>query len=173
MRPYEFADLLKQWVTAAQHPGIAGVRTCADVGRWEQPCGIRVDLTDGWAFLLQVVRGAPPGGDHDGYTAPPTGQDVYAAARAASDTETGKVRALKGGRPQARVGVLLSVVEAAVAGAGHEEVRTVVVSARPGGVPVLRVTTTDGAVLYGLPVGWFAPGSTVLMHPAHTIPADW
>ncbi len=172
MRPPRFADLLKHTVTAVAHPGVVRVRTCADIGRHEQPCGVRVDLTDGWALLVQVVRGAPPGGDSPDDGSWDDGVD-YRAARVEADGEAATVTPLrKGGRPQARVGALLDLILGAVAGADPTIV-SAEVSARPGAQPVLRVTCADGATLFGLPVGWFAPGSTELMHPAHQIPADW
>ncbi len=176
MRPVLFVGLLKQWLLNAGHPGIVDVRTCAEVGRWEQPIGVRVTLTDGWGLVVQVVRSSPAGGDQHSSDLPPgpwSGDPVYQQARTAADADTATVAKVRGGKPRASVGQVLTVVLAAVTGAAHPDITAAEVSAKNGGQPVLRVTCADGSTLYGLPAGWLAPGSAEFMHPAHAIPADW
>lgn len=169
LRPATFAHLLQQWLTDALHPGINRVRTCAAIGWVEQPCGVHIATADGWALLLQVVRTSPAGGDQ------PAGEDevwsepAYRAARVVFDAEAHRP-GVKPTKPRASVSALLDVVVTAVWAGGYPE------AAVCGGVdgrPVLAVTTTDGATLFGLPAGWFAPGAVALQHPAHQIPADW
>jgi hypothetical protein len=167
MRPKPFADLLKQWVADAGHPGVAEVRTCAEVGRHEQPMGVQITLTDGWAFVLQLVRTSPDGGDRQGEGLDGLGWDreAYQSARVAADEAAAGVKPpARVGRPQAKTSDLLSLVLDAVKRADHPAVSA---------VEVARVSCADGSTIFGLPVGFIPPGAASFGHPAHEIPKEY
>jgi hypothetical protein len=174
MRPKPFADLLKQWLLTAGHPGVVDVRTCAEIGRHEQPMGVQVTLSDGWAFVLQVVRTAPDGGDRAGEDVSVFGwdRDAYREAREATDRAARSVKPpARGAKPQAKVTNLLTLALDAVKRAGHPEVVAVEVSTRADRRrDVLRVSCVDGSTIYGLPAGFIPPGGADFTRPAHDIP---
>lgn len=172
MRPYPFADLLKQWLADAGHPHVAQVQTCTEIGRHEQPAGVRVRFDDGWAFLLQVVRTSPDVGEAKGEMPPTPDLDGYRAARSADEAAARQVKPpARGGRPLVKAGAFLPVVLEAIKRADHPGVVSVEVSSRTGR-DTLRVSCTDRSTVYVLPVGFFPPGSTDLAHPAHQVPEE-
>lgn len=177
MRPQPFVDLLKQWLTSHDHPGIGEVHTCADVGRWEHPVGVRVTLSDGWALLVGFVRSSPPGGDTDRPDLPQGswGDDPgYRAARKQADAAAAAVKAAaRGGRPQAKVNDVLAILLDVVKRADHAGVASAEVVSRGGRRPVLLVECADGSTLYGSAVGWLPPGGVDFAHPAYEIPDGW
>lgn len=178
MRPQTFVDLLKQWLVDANSPGITAVHTCPEIGRWEQPSGLRITCDDGWALLVGMVRASPPGGDP---TPPSKGFDPgrledredYKRARAAADAAAAKVPRSSASKPQARVNALLGVVVDVVKRADHAGVTGVEYSSQGGRPPALRVSCVDGSTVFGLPVGWFAPGATRFSHDEYKIPEGW
>lgn len=172
MRPYPFADLLKGWLSDAGHPHVAQVQTCAEIGRHEQPAGVRVRFDDGWALLLQVVRTSPDVGEPVGEVPPTPDLDGYREARAADEAAARQVRpSRRGGRPQVTAGAFLPVVLEAIKRADHAGVVSVEVSSRTGR-DTLRVSCADRSTIYVLPVGFMAPGETGLAHPAHDVPKE-
>lgn len=176
MRPQPFVDLLKQWLTAAEHPGITAVHTCAEIGRWEHPVGARITCNDGWALLLSFVRTSPPGGDTDQperFSGPWEERADYRQARAAADAAAAKVAKGSSTKPQAGTNALLGVIVDVVKRADHAGISDVEVSARDGRLPTVRVACTDGSMLFGQAVGWFAPGAVRFGHDAHKIPEGW
>jgi hypothetical protein len=179
MYPHQFADQLRSWLASADHPGISQVRTCAQVGRWEQPVGVVIDLADGWRFLLQIVGTSPDGGDtaRDPDDMPPPrfdgdwqGRFDYQQARAAFETEVAAWTGPRSKKPQAGVTSLLAVAVEAVKRADHPKVATVEI---PDGKLVLKIVFTDGSAVHGLPAGYLTPGTPDLAHKAHDIPKEW
>lgn len=183
MYPTQFAEYLRDWLTDSGHPGIDQVRTCADLGRWEQPVGVAATLTDGWTLILQCVGTYPPGGaagdDPDSpRPAPFAGswedRDDYKTARAAFAEAAVAYDGPVSRRPQASVTALLAAVLDIVKRADHPKLAHVEVSrTRPDTPDVLRVTCTDKSMIYGLAAGYIAPGNTDLAHKAHEIPKEW
>lgn len=179
MYPYHMADLLKQWLTAAEHPGITQVRTCAEIGRWEQPVGVALTLSDGWIFLLQCV-GAPPEERNrvrDPNYPPPDLPEVmwdempdYKAARKVFEREQAAYAGQRSRRPQASPQALIREALRVVEVAGHEHVATTEVREKTGS---LKVVFADGSTVYGLAAGYIAPGGVELAHKAHEVPAEW
>lgn len=179
MYPGPFADLTKTWLLDADHPGIATVQTCAEVGRWENPVGVKVTLPDGWGIVVQMLGAAPNAGRTKGPEPEPfpgTWQEHYRAARAAADTAAKTVRpAARGARPSMGgrdlLGVVLDVAKRAdhpdVVEAGWTEARTP--AARPG----LRVMFADRATVFCIIPGFVQPGATDFAHPNHQPPEEW
>ncbi len=176
MFPHQYAGLLKGWLAAAEHPGITQVRTCAEIGRHEQPVGVALTLSDGWTFILQCVGTAPDGGNTNRdprYPAPnlPDGSwenmPAYQVARKVFERQQGAYSGLKSRQPQATPGALLRLALKVTEAAEHEHV------AITEKVDNLKVVFADGSTVYGLAAGYIAPGETKLAHPAHDVPADW
>lgn len=179
MYPHHVADLLKQWLTAAEHPGIVRVRTCAEIGRCEQPVGVALTLSDGWTFLLQCVGTAPDGGDanRDPNFPPPDLPEgmwdelpAYLAARKRFEQEQGAYAGPKSRRPQAPSEALIRQALKVSEAAEHEHIASVEIREKTGS---LKVVFADGSAVFGLAAGYIAPGAVDLAHPAHVIPADW
>ncbi len=180
MYPHQMAEHLRDWLSSADHPGIAQVRTCLQVGRWEQPVGVLLDLSDGWRFLLQCVGSSPtPGGDaaRDPDDMPPArldgdwqGRFDYQQHRKAFEAEVAAWSGPRSKKPQATVTSLLAVAVEAVKRADHVKVQSVEI---PDGRLDLKVAFTDGSVVYGLPAGYLAPGAADLAHKAHEVPKEW
>lgn len=179
MFAYQFADLLKGWLAAADHPGITHARTCADIGRWEQPVGVALTLSDGWIFILQCVGTAPDGGNTNRdpqYPAPdlPEGawedNPTYRAARKVFEQQQAAYSGPKPRQPQATPAALIREALKVTEGAGHEHIAAVEIREKTG---ALKVAFADGSTVFGLTAGYIAPGGTKLAHPAHDIPADW
>ncbi len=167
---HHFADLLAGWLNESGHPGITRARTCADIGRHEQPVGVAVTLSDGWLWLLQCVGAAPfPGGDQQRSgesTAPErfvgtwADRADYRQARQAFEVEQGAYDGPRTRTAQASHTALVDVVADVVRRAGHPEVESVEV---PSGRLVLRVGFVDGSKVFGYPVGFIGPGMTELV----------
>lgn len=179
MYPRHVADLLKQWLTAAEHPGITRVRTLAEVGWHEQPVGVLLDLSDGWRFVLQCVGTAPDGGNANRdpkYPVPevPAGtweeDPAYQEARRKFEAEVRGHAGPKSRRPQAPPRALMTVALAATEKADHDGIASVTIR---DDQPTLRITCTDGSMVFALAAGYLAPGETKMAHPAHAVPADW
>lgn len=179
MYPHHMADLLKQWLTAAEHPGIVRVRTCAEIGRCEQPVGVALTLSDGWTFLLQCVGAAPNGGNANrdpNYPPPDLPEDMwdtfpdYLTARKVFEREQDAHAGPKSRRPQAPPEALTRVALRVIEAADHEHITSVEIREKTGS---LKVVCADGSAVFGLAAGYIAPGAVDLAHPAHVIPADW
>lgn len=179
MYPYQLAGLIKQWLTTAEHPGITRVRTCAEIGRHEQPVGVALTLSDGWIFLMQCVGAAPDGGNTNrdpSYPPPDLPEEMwdempaYLAARKAFEQEQAAYVGPKSRHPQASPEALIREALKVTEKAEHEHVTAVEVREKTG---ALKVVFADGSTVYGLAAGYIAPGETKLAHPAHDIPADW
>lgn len=177
MYVHRFVDLLKQWITDVDHPGVTQVRTCLDVGRWEQPVGVMLDLSDGWRFLLQANGTSPDGGDAARDDEPPArfagdwqGRYDYQQNRKAFEAEVQTWDGGRSKRPQATVGSLLAVVVEAIKRADHPKVASVDI---PDGRLVVKVTFTDTSAVYGLPVGYLPPGAADFGHKVYEIPKEW
>ena len=178
MYPHNFTEQAKQWLTAADHPGITKIRTCAEAGWWEHPVGLVLDLSDGWRFILQCIGTAPtPSGDadRDPDDTPPArfdgewnDRDDYRQARRRFEVESWA--GTKTRRPQATVESLLAVVVEAAKRADHPKVVSVEI---PDDRPVIKVTFTDGSAVYGLPVGYLTPGAAELAHKPQDVPEGW
>lgn len=183
MYPDRFAEHLKGWLVEAHHPGVVAVHTCAEVGRWEQPVGVMLTLSDGWRFLLQVVGAYPQGGaanERSDVARPERfdgawqDRDDYRQARRAFEQEAGTYNGPKSRRPQAGVAVLLDHIGDVIKRADHPELATVEVDPSAGGDrQILRILCDDKSAIHGLPAGYLAPGATDLAHPAHQIPKEW
>ncbi len=50
MFAHQYADLLKGWLAAAHHPGIAQVRTCAEIQELADMYSHRPGYDPAWAF---------------------------------------------------------------------------------------------------------------------------
>lgn len=179
MFPHHVAEELKKWLVNANHAGITQVRTCEEVGRWEQPVGVMLDLSDGWRFVLQCVGTAPDGGDVNrdpNYSPPdlPAGMwdemPIYRANRKKFEAEMAGYDGPKSRRPQAPPRALMTVALDLIKDAGHDGIASADIR---DGRPTIRVTCADGAKVYCLAAGYLAPGEAKLAHPAHDIPADW
>jgi hypothetical protein len=166
---HHFASCLAGWLGDSAHPGIARARTCADIGRHEQPVGVAVTLSDGWLWILQTVGTAPGGGDvnRSGESTRPEPFDGewadradYREARKAFEREQEAYDGPKTRLPQASVAALMGVALETVKRAGHPEVTSVEV---PDGRLVLVVGFTDGSKAYGYPAGFIGPGATEMM----------
>jgi hypothetical protein len=177
--PHHMADLLKQWLSAADHPGMTQVRTCAEIGLWEQPVGVALTLSDGWIFLLQCVGAAPNGGNvnRDPNYPPPDlpaemwdEMPAYKAARKVFEREQAAHAGPKSRRPQASPQALLREALRVAEAAGHEHIASVEIAEKTGS---LKVVCMDGSTVYGLAAGYIAPGASELAHKAHEIPAEW
>lgn len=182
MRPGPFADLLKGWLTDVQYPHVARVQTCAEVGRWEQPCGIQVTLDDGWAALIQVVRASPPGGDGDvpvqpEHRVPWRDRDDYRRARTVSDAEAAQVPTPQRGLgPWMRASEVLGALLHAVEHADYPDVvdAEIAETARyASNWMSLRVSCADGSTLYAFCVGFLPPGVTTLSHAPREMPKEY
>ncbi len=167
MYPHQLAEHLAVWLGDAQHPGIAQVRTCADIGRWEQPVGVAVTLTDGWTWILQCVGGSPPGGDinrspssvnPDLPEGPWEDMPAYQQARRAFEAEQAAYRGPKTRTPQASVGSLLALSADVVRRYEHLGITSVETPDRP----VILIGFEDGAMVYARHAGFIPPGSTDL-----------
>jgi hypothetical protein len=167
MYPTQFAEHLAVWLSDAQHPGVVQVRTCADIGRWEQPVGVAVTLSDGWLWVLQCLGGSPAGGDvkrSPSSVRPdlPEGSwedmPVYQQARRAFDAEQAAYSGPKTRLPQASVASLFALAAEVVRRHEHLGIASVETPDRP----VLLIGFADGAAVYGRHAGFMAPGSTEL-----------
>lgn len=183
MYPQTFADLLKDWLANAQHPGIATVQTCADVGWHEQPVGVMVTLSDGWRFVLQLVGSYPPRGTEGHNPDSPRPQpfpgnwadrDDYRQARRRFEAEAAGHRGAKPNRPQAAATTLLNWIGQVVELRQHPELSSVAVGpSSAGGRNIIRVVCDDGSVINCLPVGFIPPGATAIAGGAHVMPAQY
>ncbi len=167
MYPAQLAEHLAVWLADAQHPGIAQVRTCAQVGWHEQPVGVAVTLTDGWTWILQCVAGSPPGGNAnraETSQAPEPFEGVWADRpdyQEARRTFEAEQKAHKGPRSrvqQAAVASLLGLAAEVIRRQGHVGVDSVEMPDRP----VLLVRFADKAMVYARHAGFIPPGSTDL-----------
>ena len=180
--PQQFCDLVKEWLVDAEHPGIARVQTCAEIGRWEQPAGLKITLADGWAVVIQFVgsygpnspRGEPPTPESQ---IPLKDRDDYQAARAADERQAATVtRPARGAKPGMLAGEVLTMVEDLAKRAdlpGVTEIRVGAPKLYTVSRQSLRVTFDDEATVTCYAVGMIPPGSTDFSHPAHEIPAGW
>ncbi len=167
MYPHQLAEHLAVWLGDAQHPGIVQVRTCADIGRHEQPVGVAVSLTDGWTWILQCLGGSPPGGDvkraatsvrPDLPEGPWENMPAYQQARRAFAAEQA---AYSGPRPkmhQASAAALLTLAAEVVRRHEHLGITSVETPDRP----VILIGFADGAAVYARHAGFIPPGSTDL-----------
>lgn len=166
MYVHHFASRFADWLNNSGHPGIAQARTCAAIGRHEQPVGVAVTLSDGSLWVLQTVGSSPvPGGDErrSGESKRPEPFDGdwgdrpdYQSARKQFEREQAAYDGPKTRALQASVPALLEAVVEAIRQAGHPEIETVDVNERR----VLVVGCVDGAKIYGYPAGFVAPGTT-------------
>ncbi len=179
MYPHTFANLLRDWLAHAEHPGLAQVMTCADIGRWEQPVGVAVTLTDGWTFILQCVGTAPDGGNANrdpAFPAPdlPEGSweddEAYRLARKQFTERQGTYTGPRSRQPQASPEALLHLALQVTESAGHAHVVSVEIREATG---TLKVVCADGSTVFGLAAGYLPPGEVKMSHPAHDIPAAW
>lgn len=183
MFPAHFADLLKQWLTDAHHPGIAQVRACAEIGRWEQPVGVAITLSDGWRVVLQTVGGAPPGGFANANPdrskpAPFAGmwddRGDYQTARKVDEAAARAHNGPRSQKPAATADAIMAVVVDAIRAAAHPEIVTVELVRRAADRPEnLRVTCDDQSMIYGYLVGYMPPGAADYNHPAHQVPKEY
>lgn len=170
MYPAQFVENLAVWLAGAQHPGIAQVRTCADIGRWEQPVGVAVTLSDGWTWILQCVGGSPsPGGNErraatsqrpDLPEGPWEDMPAYREARSQFGAEQA---AYDGPRPrihQASVASLLALVVEVVKRHEHLGIKSVEMRESR---PVAVITFEDRATVYCRHAGFIGPGATELV----------
>ncbi len=155
------------WLSDEQHPGIAGVRTCAEIGRHEQPVGVAVGLTDGWTWILQCVGGSPPGGDVNRSPSSarpdlPEGawadMPAYRHARIEFEAEQAAYNGPKTRQPQASVGSLLALTADVVRRFEHLGITSVETPDRPA----ILVGCEDGAMVYARHAGFIPPGATEL-----------
>ncbi len=170
MYPAQFSEHLAVWLSDAQHPGIVQVRTCADIGRWEQPVGVAATLSDGWIWILQCVGGSPsPGGDERRAASAvrpdlPEGSwedmPAYREARKRFEAEQAAYSGPRSKIPQASVALLLALAAEVVR--RHQHLGIVSVEA-PQDRAVLLVGFDDGAMVYGRHAGFIAPGATDLV----------
>jgi hypothetical protein len=169
MYPAQFAEHLAVWLAEAQHPGIAQVRTCAAIGRHEQPVGVAVTLSDGWLWIAQCVGGSPPGGDEKRATTsqrpdlPEGPWEEMPAYRQARKQFEAEQAAYDGPRPrihQASVASLLDLVVDVIQRAGHPDITAI---DRRHERPVVVVTFGDGATVYCRHAGFIAAGTTELV----------
>lgn len=168
MYPHQLAEHLAVWLGDAQHPGIAQVRTCADIGRWEQPVGVAVTLSDGWTWILQCVGGSPsPGGDAK--RAPSSirpdlaegsweDMPAYREARRRFEAEQAAHNEPRPKIHQASVGSLLGLTADVIRQAAHNAIATVETPDRP----VILIGFADGAAVYARHAGFIPPGTTDL-----------
>lgn len=164
-----FAALVKGWLADAHHPGVTQVRTCAEIGRHEQPVGVALDLSDGWLWLLQLTGVSPDGGDvnrsdvadrPEPFDGSWEDRPDYRQAREVFEAERSGGRS--GSRlPQAAVATLLDWVCGVIRQAAHPEVESVDVNERLALVVVFR----DGSRVNGRSVGFMAQGSADLTQP--------
>jgi hypothetical protein len=177
MYPGPFADIVKTWLLDADHPGIAAVQTCAEVGRWENPIGVKVTLADGWGIFVQMVGAAPPTGRTKGPDPEPfTGawQEHYRAARAAADTAAKTVRPpARGAQPSMRGRDLLGVVLDVVKRVDHPDVVEAGWTETQSGRPGLRIVFDDRASVYCTIPGFQQPGTADFGHPNYQPPKEW
>lgn len=171
MRPYPFVDLLANWLRDADHPGITRAQTCAEIGRHEQPAGVRITFDGGWAFLLQAVRTSPDGGEGPDDKPVQPNMDAYRKARVVDEERARAIKPARGSQPALKVGALLPFILETIKRADHPGVTSVEVSSRTGR-DTLRVLCADRSTIHLMPVGFFPPGATELAHPAHAIPAS-
>ncbi len=168
MYPHQLAEHLAVWLSDAQHPGIAQVRTCAQIGRHEQPVGLAVSLTDGWTWILQCVGGSPPHGGDERRAATSVRPDLpegpwedmpaYQEARRAFEADQAAYRGPKTRQPQASVGSLLALTADVVRRFEHLGITSVETPDRP----VILVGFEDGAMVYARHAGFIPPGATEL-----------
>lgn len=179
MFPHQYAGLLKDWLAEAEHPGITQVRTCAEIGRWEQPVGVALTLSDGWIFILQCVGTAPDGGNanRDPQYPPPVVPEgtweedpSYQQARKVFEQAQAGYTGPKSRQPQAPPAALVREALKATEAPEHEHIASVEIREKTG---ALKVVFADGSTVFGLPAGYLPPGGVKMAHPAHDIPADW
>lgn len=178
MYPGPFAELAKAWLLDADHPGIATVQTCTEVGRWENPVGVKVTLPGGWGIVVQMIGAAPNAGRTKGPSPEPfagTWQEHYREVRAAADTAAKSAQpAPRGARPAMSGRELLGIVLDVVKRADHPDVVEAgwtgndPESDRPG----LRFVFDDQATVYCAIPGFQPPGATDFDHPNHQPPKE-
>jgi len=182
MYPQPFSDLVKQWLTDAAHPGVSRVQTCAEVGRWEHPVGVKLTLDDGWKVFVQMVGTAPPQPRTSPTPAVPAGDwkddPAYRQARGTADVENRAVpTAPRDAKPTLRVQDVLNLLVDVVKRADHPQVTEVQISKPDLKLgrfrPALRVRFVDDATVVGFVAGFSAPGSTDLAHAVHYVPKEW
>lgn len=179
--PDEFCVLAKQWLIDSEQPGIAKVQTCAEVGRWETPCGLKVTLSDGWAVVVQFVGSYGPDSPRrpltDEERVPLTERPDYRAARAADEAAAARVKPPpRSSKPSMRAREVLAIIQdlAKVTDLqGVEEVCVRVSKLYADPKPCLRVRFTDQSTVTGYVQGMLPPGSTQFPHPEHEVPAGW
>ncbi len=179
MYPSPFADLVKTWLLDADHPGITAVQTCADVGRWENPIGVKVTLPDGWGVFVQMIGAAPNDRRTKGPAPEPftgTWQQHYREARATADAAAKRTPPpARGAKPSIRGRDLLVVVLDVIKRADHPDVAeagwtdSVSETDRPG----LRIVFDDRATVYCTIPGFQPPGATDFSHPNYQPPKEW
>ncbi len=179
MYPHTFADHLRDWLARAEHPGLAQVRTCADIGRWEQPVGVAITLTDGWTFILQCVGTTPNGGNANRdprFPAPDLLEGSwednvnYRTARTLFEKEQRTYTGPRSRQPQASPEALLHLALQVTEGAGVDHIASVEIREKTGS---LKVVFADGAAVFGLAAGYIPPSEVKMPHTAHDIPAAW
>jgi len=183
MYPQHLSGLLKRWLLDAEHPGVSDVRTCAEIGRHEQPVGVVVTLSDGWRMVWQAVGSYPPGGaaNENPDTPKPEKFDgmwdqlpEYKAARKADEAAAKAYTGPRSRKPAATADAIVALIVDVVKRADHAEIAHVeTVRRSPDQPETVRIACDDKAMIYGLVAGFMPPGATSFSHPDHQIPKEF